>query len=220
MSAQATPVNRDRLVAVLNMLASESEGEMLNAARVIRKMAKERGQLIADFLVRHLGVPAQTAGAGFSRSQQQREEDVWASYRADRERAARDYAARSQARAEELRRAMREQEQRDREAREKAARDKRQAEEAARARAEQQAKKPASSPWDDDDNDADMDWPHPGLTARERRIVTRMLNPGECGLGTWAKGFLQSVLAQKYTLTPRQQNKLDELIDEYGTGGW
>lgn len=224
----APPLNHDRLVAIINMIASDNDNEMLVAARKLRTMAKERGQLVVEFLRANLAPAARRpdySGGAYerSRAERQREEDIMRRG----EQAAREQEARNRARAEELRRAMREQEareQRRREEREKAAADKRQAEEAARARQEQGKAKPASSPWDDieDDNASDdwgvEDWPHPGLDKDDRRIVNTIL--AKCRLSAWAKGFLESVLAQKYDLTPRQQAKLDEIIDENRAGGW
>jgi hypothetical protein len=51
-------VDRKHLVAIVNMLASESDGERANAAGILAKMAAKEKLLIADFLRINLGTAA------------------------------------------------------------------------------------------------------------------------------------------------------------------
>ncbi len=43
-------MSKDRLADLLNMLASDNDGERANAARMIAAMAKKEGKLVSDFV--------------------------------------------------------------------------------------------------------------------------------------------------------------------------
>lgn len=44
-------MSSNRLAALLNMLASDNDGERANAARMIATMAKKEGKLVSDFVM-------------------------------------------------------------------------------------------------------------------------------------------------------------------------